>query len=421
MTRRPFLVAAAAVAATFALSACSSSGGSGAGGGGGAPPAGKTQSYAFAFTTPPGEETHWCQYTRLPEGDGTGVSVTGYTWSWENMHHWALYRATADLPADVKLDEPFDCFKPDAMKYAQPASLVLAGGATGEQIFPEGTGFAFKAGEIVIVQAHTVNTSSSDLVAKLDMTLKVADPAAVPSPLGLIQFYDPYIVVPALSPARAAMRCAVPQDMTVLFATTHEHTRGTGVQVFLDPADGPRADKPFLESTSWEHPTVIDGPMKVSAGSFIRTSCDYLGDKGDVFQGQNKVSSEMCMFIGYYYPAMDPEKGAAAFENCIQHPIPGGVGDEYGTGTKTCAESLSCIQTCPPGDAPRPGDGRIDVGECWQKCLVGSCPSASAPLNLLGGCVQEKCAEACSGGSGCPACVVSKCGSEYSACQSQGC
>jgi hypothetical protein len=419
MPRRPLSPVAVSLALCLGLPACSSSTDPGSGAGGAAPSA-EAESYAFSFTTPPGEETHWCQYTRLPEGKGSGVSVTGYTWSWENMHHWALYRTTADLPKDVKLDQPFDCFQPDAMKYAEPASLVLAGGATGEQLFPEGTGFAFKSSEVVIVQAHTVNTSSSDVTAKLSMTLNVADPASVPMPLGLIQFYDPYIVVPALSPAKAAMRCAIPQDMTILFGTTHEHTRGTGVQVFLDPAGGARAEKPFLESTSWEHPTVLASPMEVKKGAHIRTSCDYLGDKNDVFQGQNKVNSEMCMFIGYYYPALDPKADGPAFENCIQEPIPGGVGDEFGTGTKTCAESLTCIQSCPPGDAPRPGDGRIDVGECWQRCLVDSCAPASAKLNALGFCVGQKCAAECSGGD-CASCVVSKCGSEYSGCQSQGC
>lgn len=419
MHRRPFAVAVTALAATLALAGCESSPESETGTGG-STSGGQTASYSFAFTTPSGQETHWCQYTKLPEGDGTGVSITGYTWSWANMHHWALYRTTSDLPADVKLDEPFDCFEAGALKYAQPASLVLAAGDSGEQVFPEGTGFAFEAGEIVVVQAHTVNTSAGDLKATLDVSLKTADPASVPNPLGLIQFYDPYIVVPAQSQAQAQMRCGIPQDMTILFGTTHEHTRGTGVQVFLDPPDGARAEKPFLESTEWAHPTVASAPMKVSAGSHIRTVCDYQGDETDVFQGQNKVSSEMCMFIGYYYPAVDPEKGGAAFENCIQQPIPGGVGDEYGTGDKTCAESLACIQACPPGDAPRPGDGRIDVGECWQRCLVDSCAAASAPLNTLGFCVQNSCAEACAGGD-CATCVVSKCGGEYAACQGQGC
>lgn len=416
------LAAVRFAALALALAGCSESpetGGTGGAGGGGPGPETTKVDYSFQFTTPSGEETHWCQYTRLPEGDGSGVSITGYSWTWENMHHWALYRTTPDLPADVPLDQPFDCFQPGAMKYAQPASLVLAAGDAGEQMFPEGTGFTFQPGEIVIFQAHTVNVTSGDLPISLEVTLDTVDPSAVPNPLGLLQFYDPYIVVPAHTQARAQMRCRIPKDMTVLFGTTHQHTRGVGVDVFLDEGDA-RAEEPFLSSTDWEHPTVLEAPMKLPAGSHVRTVCDYLGDDNDTYQGQNRDTSEMCMYIGYYYPALSPEEGAGLFENCVQDSIPGGVGDEFGAGDKSCPDSLACIQACPPGDAPNPGDGRIDVGECWQKCLVGSCPSATGPLNDLGYCVQTQCAEACSGGD-CASCVVANCGGEYAACQSAKC
>lgn len=410
----------AAVSCALVLTACStppeSSGDGGAGGSSG----GTVDARSFAFTTHPGQETHWCQYMRAPKGDGKEAVVTGYSWSWENMHHWALYRTTKDLPSDVSFDEPFDCFEPGAMKYAEIGSLVLAGGDQGEQMFPEGVGFGFKSEEVLIFQAHTLNVTSADVQATIDVDFHVGDPAKVKDRVGLIQFYDPYISVPALTKARAQMRCAIPQDMTVLFGTTHEHARGTGVQVFLDPPEGERATEPFLTSTDWEHPTLLKDALPLAKGSHIRTSCDYQGDKNDVYQGQDKQGSEMCMFIGYYYPIVPAEEGGGAFENCVQVPIPGGVGDEFGTGDKTCAQSLSCIQACPPEDAPRPGDGRIDVGACWQKCLVDSCPSASAPLNTLGACVQSQCAAECSGGN-CASCVLSKCGTEYTTCQKATC
>ncbi|MFT3776345.1 MAG: hypothetical protein QM820_64195 [Minicystis sp.] len=404
------------------LAACSSSSPetSGTGGGGGSGGSGtgtSTQHYSLQFTTKSGQETHWCQYARMPEGDGKEVVVTGYDWTWENMHHWALYRTTADLPANVSFDEPFDCFAPGAMEHAGPASLALGGTATGTLDFPSGTGFTFKPGEVVIFQAHTVNTSASDVTAKFEVDVKSARAADVPNRLGLIQFYDPYIVVPAHTEATAQMRCKIPQDITVVQGTTHEHTRGIGVQVFLDAPDGTRADKPFLESKDWEHPSVSNELMKIAAGSHVRTRCSYLGDESDVIQGQDKIDNEMCMFIGYYYPVV---QDGGLFENCVQDSVPGGVGDEFGTGSRTCTESLNCIQACPPGDAPNPGDGRIDVGKCWQKCLVDSCPAASGPLNKLTGCVGAQCAEACSGGD-CAACVVSKCGAEYGACSTSTC
>src|SRR5262249_25106104 len=163
-------------------------------------------------------------YVKLPKSTTGEVLVTGYEWQWSGLHHWALYRTTSDLPADVSFDQPFDCFQPGAMQYATPASLVLAAGATGEQSFPEGTGFSFKPEEVVIVQAHTLNTTPDELHATLSVTLDLGDATSVQSRLGLIQFYDPYIVVPAHADATAQMRCAVPQDVTIVQSTTHQHT-----------------------------------------------------------------------------------------------------------------------------------------------------------------------------------------------------
>lgn len=416
MRLRSSALLASLVSSIVACSSSSSGTGAGSGGSG---PADATTHYEFTFTTHAGEETHWCQYARMPQGDGQEVVVTGYTWDWQNMHHWALYRTTADLPANVSFDEPFDCFAPGGMKYAAPASLVLGAGAHGSQAFPAGTGFGFKPGEVVIFQAHTLNTTSADVEAKMDIGVDTAPPKDVEHRLGLVQFYDPFIVVPAHMAAKAQMRCKVPEDMTIVQGTTHEHTRGKKVSVFLDPPGAAPATTPFLESTDWEHPTVNAGPLSVAKGSYLRTLCDYQGDGHDVIQGQTKQDNEMCMFIGYYYPVLEGAQGGL-FENCVPDSYEGGVGDGYGTGDKNCSDSLKCIQSCPAGDAPAPRDGRIDVGKCWQSCMVDSCPTAAAPLDKLGACVNAKCAKECAGGN-CPACVLKSCGAEYGACSSHTC
>lgn len=161
--------------------------------------------------------------------------------------------------------------------------------------------------------------------------------------------------------------------------------------------------------------------MTLTKDSYVRTSCRYMGDAHDVFQGQTKEDDEMCMYIAYYYPVIEDPQARGLFENCVQDSIEHGVGDEYGVGTASCADSLACIQACPPGEAPNAVDGRIDVGRCWQQCLVDSCPTATKPLNDLGACVQTKCAAACADPSTCPACVIQSCGPEYSACQSATC
>lgn len=379
-------------------------------------------SHSFFYTTPPGQETHWCQYMRLPKGDAGEVLLAGYQWTWTGLHHWSLYRTVGELPPDLDFDHPFDCFAPGGMDHASAASLLIVGDPSGESMFPPNTGFSLRSEEVVLVQAHTINPTTAVQNPTLDVRLDLANPQEVTTRLGLIQFYDPYIVVPAHSDAVAQMRCRLPRDLTILRATTHQHIRGTGVKVFLDGADGAAGTEPLVESRDWEHPTVLDVELRAGAGSYLRTVCQYRGDDHPfVVQGQDKLDNEMCMFIGFYHPAVAREDGSEAFENCIQTPLPGGVGDAFGAGTQSCAQSLSCVRACAPTDAPRPGDGRVDVGACWQRCIVDSCPAASAPLDALLYCVRQQCAAECNGTDACTSCVAAKCGGQYASCQAQSC
>src|SRR5262245_19743146 len=91
--------------------------------------AANARAYPLSFTTGAGLETHWCQYVRLPIGNGAEVMLTGYRWKWQGMHHWALFRTTSDLPSDVRTDQPFDCFAAGAGKYMQGAAMTLEGDA----------------------------------------------------------------------------------------------------------------------------------------------------------------------------------------------------------------------------------------------------------------------------------------------------
>jgi hypothetical protein len=379
-------------------------------------------SYTLSFTTDPGQETHWCQYVRLPKGTADEVMLTGYRWKWEAMHHFALYRTTADLPADVSTDKPFDCFAPGGGKYMQPAAMTLEGEAEGQTTFGPGTGFGLKSEEIVVVQAHTLNTTQAPIQPKIELQLDLADPSAVPNRLGLIQFYDPFIVVPPHAAATAQMRCKIPRDMTVLRRSTHMHMRGVEVQVFLDAPGAALATTPIVSSTDWQHPPVVADALTLPKDSYVRTICKYQGDEKQVIQGQDKVDNEMCMFIGYYYPPIPADQGGPLFENCVQDGISGGVGDSYGTGATSCADTLACVQACPPGEAPNPHDNKIDVGPCFQKCMVDSCAAASEPFDVFGVCLQKNCASECgSSKDACTSCVTSKCVNEYLACQGAKC
>ena len=419
----------------FFLAACSSSKSSPSSpDDAGSPDAGPAASaYSLKYTTPPAQETHWCEYKKMPKSTGGDLLVSGVSWSWKAAHHWALYRLVPTAPvATLPLDTPFDCFNPaGAMQYAQFSSAFLQGEPTGTIDFPAGTAFPFGSEDVVLFQTHSINTGSAPADVELDVSFKVADAASVQNRLGLIQFYDPYIVVPAHTDAVAQMRCKVPQDITLVRSTTHEHVRGTKVESFLDGADGAPAATPFLSSTNWDLPVISNDLIKVTSGQYVRTVCHYTGDDHPmVVQGQYKADKEMCMTIAYYYPVVTDPQEQALFENCVQNPLlsPKGevpsFGDSFGTGGATCQTTLTCVQNVlgkDPTEAPNPHDGQIDVGPNFQKCIVDSCASASTPLFKMLNCVRAQCAAECADPAKCQPCVIDKCSAEFSACSSHTC
>jgi hypothetical protein len=194
------------------------------------------------------------------------------------------------------------------------------------------------------------------------------------------------------------------------------------VSAYLDDPSGEQSTEPIVTSPQWDHPNVVESELSVPAGSYIRTICKYHGDNHPVVvQGQDKLDNEMCMFEGFYFPAVPRDKDGEAFETCIQTPLPGGIGDQFGSGSKSCSESLSCVRSCPSGDAPVITDDGVDVGVCWQSCMVDACPTASAPLDDMTWCVRQQCASQCGGGSDCEACVLTNCAAQYFACQAHHC
>jgi hypothetical protein len=377
----------------------------------------KPASFELKFRTEPGQETHWCQYLRLPKGVSGEVMLTGYRWKMTSMHHWSLYRATPDVPEDVSTDEPFDCFAPGAAKYIQAAALTQEHELEDKTAFAEGAGFALESGGLFVFQTHSVNATDQPIEPTISIELDLADPSEVPNRLGLIQFYDPFIVVQPQSEATARMRCKIPRDLTLIRRWSHFHVHGVEANVFLDPPGGPSGTTPISSTTDWEHPPILLDQLKLPKDSQVRMECKYQGREKLVLQGPDKLTNEMCMFIAYYYPELTPEEGKTDFENCVR-------GDWYGTGTKTCKDLLACIQSCPPGEAPNVTNTKVDVGPCWQQCLVDSCPSATTPFLGMRNCIESECLSECAGfsfGDACTSCVASKCLSDYAACQAAAC
>jgi hypothetical protein len=361
-------------------------------------------------TLQPSQEAYLCRFVRMPD-TGEDIFVRGGRHELSaGAHHYLLYRTrrttwTDDMGAVVPCDEHTTVMK-------DTTGWVTGGQTPIENAdFPNGAALPFKAGEILLLQGHFLNAQSTPAEAGVTLTLRTVPKSTVEAPAGVLRFYDPFIVVPARGTSRATMRCTIKKDIVLLSAAAHMHARGVNYEAYIDPPDGPPATTPFYTTTDGMRPTFFLGFMKIAAGSKIRFACDY-SNKEDrtITQGLSAAQNEMCMFNAFYYPAMDP-----ADEACAD-------ADEVGTGSATCAQTTSCLETCPVTDAPDFASGDPRVGECWQKCMTGSCPNVASALFPQLACTTEKCASECAAmGDACRACVANRCAADVAHCQAQRC
>jgi hypothetical protein len=357
----------------------------------------------------PGSEIFRCQFVNMPVGEAFVVAAAHhYT---PGSHHLLLYRTDlATIPQGG--DQVQDCYEGLGGSIMSHVRGTLYGSQVPDASFtmPAGVAYHVNSQEVLLLQAHYLNASGNQVQASIDVGLTtITDASKVTYRAGNLFYYDPFIDVPPNGTAKAGARCTLTNDLTLVNVFPHFHARGIGYQAYLDlPGQAP-ASVPFYVSTDWEHPVAFTGqPMKLSAGTAVRFYCDYQNSgTNEYFQGPSAANNEMCMFTGLYYPEVDSN-----FELCR------GSFDQFGVGNQTCGQSSACVQQCPvAGNNPQQGI----VSDCWQKCIVSSCPTASQPLFAQLRCIGSKCPTCATGGSDCQQCALTNCSTEINACLSHTC
>ncbi len=398
-----------AVGCSSASSSSGSGGGSSADGGLDGPPGSKLQKVHFHMeeTIPAGQEVFKCQVVALP--NVTGWMVAGDHSYTAGSHHLLLFNTdlTSIPPGADQVGDCYEGAQSGLMGHVR-GMFYGAQAPTGSMQFPAGIGLPTTPGQLLIFQMHYLNATASSLDAKVDVDITLDTGTDITTNAGNLFFYDPFIDVPAGAKAKASMRCLIPKDITLLSAQSHYHARGVGYSAFLDDSAAALASSPFYTSASWSSPALQTMSTSIKGGSHLRFECDYDNSAGtqEYFQGPSAATNEMCMFIGTYYPDL-----GSLDDLCEAGP------DMFGVGTAKCTDTLSCVSACPQLSFDQ------NAPPCIQKCMVDSCPGASAALFPLLECIGSSCATQCatSGSSTCTSCVASNCASQYVACSSATC
>lgn len=354
------------------------------------PPTGEGIQLEMAATIAPGEEITYCQYYVLPAGAGIDVDHFEHRYS-DGSHHMLLFPTTLTA-AEVAMDlDRFVCSSRGDLK-----NLGVAYGAQepeGEMRYPAGVAMHFENEAVVLLQAHYINTGDTPIDAQVLVNLWFAT-VPVTDYAGTIFYYDWAILVPpAPGTSTVRMQCIVPDDITMLFASSHMHRRGVGYRSWLTGGALP-APLELHMTSQWEpDPTNFEPPLQITAGQVIEYECDFQNDLAQtVIEGSSAETNEMCMFVAGYYPKMSD-----AAELCFVD----GSGP-IRSGTKTCAETLTCMQ------------GSADA-VAQEQCIIDTCEASSVPFNNFVFClIRNNCV-------GDPTCIANNCPTEYNACNTATC
>jgi hypothetical protein len=276
---------------------------------------------------------------------------------------------------------------------------VAYGGQTpeGETSYPPGIAIHFDSEQVVLLQSHYLNTTDAAIEAEVSVNLWFAT-EEITAYAGSLFYYDWAILVPpAPATSTVRMRCVIPEDINVMFVSSHMHRRGVGYRSWLSGGDLTEPMELFT-TDQWEapDPRIFETPLQISAGQVIEYECDFQNDlPTTVIEGSSAETNEMCMFLAGYYPKL-PE----AAELCFL----GGSGPVK-NGAATCAEALTCTQNA--------------VDEVANEaCILDTCAASSQPFNDF---------VLCSFRNGCfdqpdpTNCIAANCLTEYQSCQSATC
>jgi hypothetical protein len=281
-----------------------------------------SDSNAAKMLVNPGSEIFLCYYITLPTTAEFDVGAFESWMSPDSSHHFILYQQTAGTLFSGT-PEPSGTIQSCAFGGGNWVYATSTPGAVVRSTLPEGVGLPFPAAQQLILNMHFINTGTTPLYPKVKLNILAAKNVVYKA--AALTSFNTSINVPAATatgPGKQTVsgNCTVTAGSKVFSMSTHTHKHATAAVVSFvsggvaqeivhtgDDAAYPVEQQPGT-GTDWEHPGVSlwDAPnfLTVNAGDSFNYSCSYENDATTaVTVGETAASNEMCMAVGYYFPA----------------------------------------------------------------------------------------------------------------------
>lgn len=252
------------------------------------------------FDLAPGEETFKCWYTSIP----TQAEVAAVRFSSKmspGSHHFIVY--TTDKPQ--RPDGTFeDCQGTGGSSPTDaPVWLYSAQDPEHQLVMPSGVAMPLKATQPLLFNMHYINTGKTAFKVRVWLNLEYATGSYQRA--GAFVTYNTQISMRPGASQTVSGNCSAPDGAKFFTMSTHSHKYTTTAFAarFLNGQMGER----LVHTTDWEHAQIKDWGepfMTLQPGEQIHYECSYINTSGyQLTVGESADKNEMCMAVGYYFPA----------------------------------------------------------------------------------------------------------------------
>jgi hypothetical protein len=272
--------------------------------------------HGFQIVTPtvdikPGVEVTYCYYFRTSNTDDLSIQRWASHMT-PGSHHLILYLTQTDQATPGTLTTAQCGISSNGIG---PVWTYSAQSADAEARMPADDGDGnpvgqpIKAGQSGFLQMHYLNATDEVIHAHVELNAYAYPDGVEVTPAGPFVTFNRRIDLAPGSPTSPTTgmvngSCDVITDngkpAKFYLMTTHTHKQG--VHSFVK--DG---DTTVFDSTSWEHPGATKWntpPFYMFASGKLTYQCEYSNPNNyRIVTGDSAASDEMCMAVGYYFPA----------------------------------------------------------------------------------------------------------------------
>ncbi len=224
-----------------------------------------------------------------------------------SSHHLVVYRVNDT----VERTTPFKC-EPfvDTLDPAKGSPLMVTQKSDDVLQLPAGVGFTIDAHQMVRLEMHYINPSSTPRTVTATSTFTPISDDDFKQEAGFLFIGNPDIRLPARKETKLGPTYfEIPEELenvNVFAITGHEHHLGTNVQIALATGKADPGKMIYdVPNWTWSEPKteVFSEPIKFPKGTGFQFTCTWNNTTDNQVSFGESANAEMCFFWAYYYPS----------------------------------------------------------------------------------------------------------------------